>query len=100
MAWLSLMLMILHDQTAIPTCTLLLDDLCHHCWHCYLLGDGMLMPKMQPLSCMLLLPPSFRKPPHLLTSQLAAHQSCSPLATFPCMLSQQPWLGVDSSHSL
>ena len=34
-----------------------------------------------PLSSMLLSPPSFREPPHLLTSQLATHQSGRPSLT-------------------
>jgi len=61
--------------------------------------DWMLMPKMQPLSCILLFPHSFRESPPLLTSQLAVPQSCSPLATFPYVLSQQSWFGMDESHS-
>ena len=46
-------------------------------------GEVVLTTRRQQLSCMLLLPPSFRKPPHLLTSQLATRQSGRPSLTPP-----------------
>ena len=47
-------------------------------------GDSVLITRSYPLSCTLLLPPSSRKPPHLLTSQLAPCQPGRPSLTPHC----------------
>jgi len=61
--------------------------------------DWMLMPKMQPLSCMLLLFHSFKESPQwppLLTSQLAVPQSCShgniPVCAESAILTWDGWI--------